>query len=273
MDPAVLFHEIGKDPFYHIWHTTDQNMFLLVHTGSGSIVCHERSYPLEAGVLCFIGGKKLHYTLPDTPNRYDRSKLFFPMDRLENLMYLLPEHQQLQNAFTAASVVCARLTPDLCAEAEALMKAPQRYRTDDPYFFPTLLSSFLQLMILCDANACQSLSPASDDGIVRAIEYINRNIQHDLTLEEICAAVPMSKFHFSRSFRQAMGLPVMKYLQKTRIALAKAMLPDRSRTISQICAQCGFSSSSYFSRIFRDETGMTPSQYRASNTDIIQHSG
>ena len=273
MDPAVLYHEIGKDPFYHIWHTTDQNMFLLVHTGGGSIVCHEHRYPLETGILCFIGGKKLHYTLPDAPDRYDRSKLFFPMDRLENLMYLLPEHQQLQNSFTAASVVCARLTPDLCAEAETLMMAPLRYKTDDPYFFPTLLSSFLQLMILCDANACQSLSPASDDGIVRAIEYINRNIQHDLTLEEICAAVPMSKFHFSRSFRQTMGLPVMKYLQKTRIALAKAMLPDRSRTISQICAQCGFSSSSYFSRIFRDETGITPSQYRASNAENSRHSG
>lgn len=262
MDPAVLFHEVGKDPYYNIWHTTEQNMFLLVHRGGGSIVCHEQSYPLEAGTLYYLGGRKLHYTLPDVPEEYDRSKLFFPMDRLEHLMVLFPEHQRLTKAFTAGSVVWAKLDDAACADAEALISAPMHYDPDSPYFFPALLSSFLQLIILCDKNASHSQAHSSDL-MIRAIEFINRNISQELTLDQICAAIPMSKFHFSRSFKQTMGLPVMKYLLKTRIALAKAMLPDQRKTISEVCAHCGFSSSSYFCRVFREDTGMTPSQYRS----------
>ena len=54
----------------------------------------------------------------------------------------------------------------------------------------------------------------------------------------------------------------MKYILKTRIVLAKNMLSNESLSITVISNRCGFSSVSYFSRIFKEETGMNPLTFK-----------
>ena len=57
-------------------------------------------------------------------------------------------------------------------------------------------------------------------------------------------------------------MTVMEYILKTRIVMAQGMLRKERLSVTEISNRCGFSSISYFSRVFRQDTGMTPLQYK-----------
>ena len=124
-----------------------------------------------------------------------------------------------------------------------------------------LYSGYLRLLTLLDQHIPEQLSPSSDT-MQLAIEHINRHIFEALTIDGICAAVHTSKYHFCRQFKKATGFTVMEYILKTRLILARDMLLKTDKTISEISESCGFSSVSYFSRVFRQEMGMSPLKYR-----------
>ena len=96
----------------------------------------------------------------------------------------------------------------------------------------------------------------------RAIEFIESNLGQPIGVAEIAAASGISAYHFSRAFRQATGRAPYAYLTERRIACAKAMLTSQEATLTRIAEHCGFSSLSQFSRMFRQETGTTPSSFR-----------
>ncbi len=95
-----------------------------------------------------------------------------------------------------------------------------------------------------------------------AIEYINDNLEKDLTLAEIAASVGMSPYHFARAFKQATGLPPHQYLIKRRIEKAKSLLRQTHLAIAEIAYHVGFASQSHFTTLFRKHTGTTPKAYR-----------
>ena len=61
-----------------------------------------------------------------------------------------------------------------------------------------------------------------------------------------------------------MGMTVMDYVLKTRIVLAKNMLEKENVSISEVSGRCGFSSESYFCRVFKESVGVSPLKYRKS---------
>ena len=101
----------------------------------------------------------------------------------------------------------------------------------------------------------------------RAVSYINDNIFAELDIDAISAYVHMSKYYFCRRFKETVGVTVMQYILKTRLALAKDMLSAGNASIGEVSEHCGFSSLSYFCRVFKEETGMTPSRFRRGATE------
>ncbi|MBC9704036.1 MAG: helix-turn-helix domain-containing protein [Enterococcus sp.] len=93
-------------------------------------------------------------------------------------------------------------------------------------------------------------------------EYVQRNYHEDLSLQSIS-----EKFHFSYSylstiFTEKYGINFTKYLKKVRIQHAKRLLTETTDPLSEICSQVGYTDLGYFSRVFKEETGMSPSHYR-----------
>lgn len=95
-----------------------------------------------------------------------------------------------------------------------------------------------------------------------AIEYINDNLENDLTIAELALVVQMSTYHFARLFKQSTGLAPHQYVINCRIERAKMLLAERKLSIIEICDQVGFRSPSHFSALFRKLTKMTPKAYR-----------
>jgi AraC family transcriptional regulator len=101
--------------------------------------------------------------------------------------------------------------------------------------------------------------------ICRAMDYISRNLDRDLSLQEIARAAPFSKFHFHRIFKAAVGETVAEFTRRLRLERAANRLVASSRdNITKIAVDCGFSSSQNFAKAFRQHFGVTPTAYRNS---------
>ena len=102
--------------------------------------------------------------------------------------------------------------------------------------------------------------------IIKLIEYINGNISDDLSLEQLSEYVNYSTFHLCRMFKQFTGMTLNQYITTRRIDRAKMMLKE-SVPISIISKEVGFNNYSHFYRIFKQITGLSPTQYKEQLTE------
>ncbi len=104
-----------------------------------------------------------------------------------------------------------------------------------------------------------------DKRLLKAKEYINLNYSETFSVEELAKSVNMSVSGFHAGFKKAFGISPISYKNKICIRRATGMLTDdKHKSIEEISEALGFSSSVYFRRIFKAETGKTPREYRAN---------
>jgi AraC family transcriptional regulator len=90
------------------------------------------------------------------------------------------------------------------------------------------------------------------------------HLDEKTTIAELAKLVDLTRFHFIRSFKQAVGVPPHQFMIYRRVERAKEMLTGRSHSIADVAAQTGFNSSIQLSRAFRRVLGVTPSEFRRS---------
>ena len=96
----------------------------------------------------------------------------------------------------------------------------------------------------------------------RVQEFINANLEEDLSLAEIAAVCDLSQYHFARAFRASTGLTPQQYLMQQRIERAKELLSKDNLPIVEISLQTGFKNQSHFTTLFRKYTKFTPKLWR-----------
>ena len=95
-----------------------------------------------------------------------------------------------------------------------------------------------------------------------ACDYIKENCHRNISLEEVAETVHLSRFYFSRLFKQEKGCNFVDFITKVRIDRAKLMLQNPDYNVVRIAAEVGYQDASYFCRVFRQATDLTPNQYR-----------
>lgn len=273
MKTTFIYRQRGKDAMYKIWHELGNRiMFLYVNDGSGSVVGHERVYPLKKGALYFIGAKKSHYTMPENLDKYDRNKLFIPIESFHSLCAFCDQNARFKEIFANDKLVYAQIPASEQKKIDILFSELQAYQADDRHREAILLSACARLLAYVDQYAVSNLSTSSSTNFVfHAIEYINEHISQPLTVEEVSDAVFMSKYYFCRKFKTVTGLSVMEYILSTRLSLAQEMLLNGKMTVSDISDRCGFSSVAYFCNVFKQRMGKSPLQYRKHATIIYRN--
>ncbi len=92
--------------------------------------------------------------------------------------------------------------------------------------------------------------------------YIHENYTEPITRTELAAYVGLSDRYLTQSFRHETGLTPIKYLNRYRIRQACVLLESGELTITEAALGVGFTDSSYFARVFRDEVGISPRAYQ-----------
>lgn len=92
-------------------------------------------------------------------------------------------------------------------------------------------------------------------------QYIDANLASPLSVEIICERFALSHNMLYKLFEKFFGMPVAKYIRKKRIAAAKALI-QAGVSVTEVSSKVGFIDYSYFSKVFKAETGMLPTKFR-----------
>jgi AraC family transcriptional regulator len=100
------------------------------------------------------------------------------------------------------------------------------------------------------------------DAIAKTIWLIESSLDRDITLDEIAKAAGMSRFHLTRAFGRSLGRSVMHYMRGRRLSEAAKQLAIGAPDILSVALDAGYSSHEAFTRAFREEFGVTPTEFR-----------
>lgn len=114
--------------------------------------------------------------------------------------------------------------------------------------------------------AANKKTTSSNPTIERAIVYINANITSKLLAADIAKALNISENYLFSKFKAETGKTLTQYINEEKVKKSMYYLTFTDKTLSQISYHLSFSSQSYFQTVFKKITGMTPAQYRISNT-------
>jgi AraC family transcriptional regulator len=98
----------------------------------------------------------------------------------------------------------------------------------------------------------------------RVIEYIEANLDQEVTLTALAETAGMSAHYFAELFKQSVHVSPHQYVLRRRIERAQNLLNDPEVTVLEAAVCCGFSDQSHFTKIFRRIVGVTPTGYRAA---------
>ena len=98
--------------------------------------------------------------------------------------------------------------------------------------------------------------------IVKTLNYIQTNLDHELTLEELAKEANFSPFHFHRIFSGMLGESVKELVRRLKLERAAIELQTTSMSILQISINAGYESDMAFSRVFKSKVGILPSEFR-----------
>lgn len=106
----------------------------------------------------------------------------------------------------------------------------------------------------------KSFSPLIRD----CVNYIDFHYAEDLSLHVLAEKLAVTEPHLSRTFKRETGFSVVEYLNRTRVKESLFLLQENELSITDVALQCGFSSATYFDRVFRKVYKMSPREYQQS---------
>ena len=154
------------------------------------------------------------------------------------------------------------------------------FNTEDYFLFDTpksLPDSALQLEKVCTLNSApvraaqtylwvteflDKLSCKKTSLSEKITDYLEENCHQQITLNEIAEHFKTDKYILCHKYNADTGTSVMKALKNIRLKKAKQLLKYCDYSVEDVAYLCGYESASYFIKLFREETGITPRQYR-----------
>lgn len=165
--------------------------------------------------------------------------------------------------FECANFLCNTVTVIPVDNVEPLIKDYEQIKSLLLFEMnkPKIMSIFYRIIsLLSDSDGAQNgiLAPAT--------EYLKNNYAScDLTNDVLARKCRISEVYFRKLFAEAYGITPKQYIINARINKAKQLLEDGAMQINAVSEQCGFSDAYHFCRLFRQKTGMTPTEYRKRN--------
>ncbi len=162
------------------------------------------------------------------------------------------------------SFIISAKGPALKAAFERLYKVCMRF---DPRDRHRILSMTYDLLYAVDVLQSESYRP-KDDKLVRVTDYIHAHFSEPISNTVLAEIYGVSTRRLNDLFRSAYGMPPAAYILDYRLSIAKQLLEYSTLSIAEIAAESGFSDITYFSRAFKNKSGITPSKYRQNNTAL-----
>jgi AraC family transcriptional regulator len=149
-----------------------------------------------------------------------------------------------------------------------MMQAEEHAANPGGRLFADSLASALAVRLIALQSPALAASPARARALPawrlrRVIEYVDAHLDQDLSLAELAAVAEFSPSHFKALFKQAVGVPVHRFVLERRVERAQLRLLEGRLSITEIALEAGFAHPSHMARWMRRLLGRGPSQVRA----------
>ncbi|MFC4402218.1 response regulator [Gracilibacillus xinjiangensis] len=98
--------------------------------------------------------------------------------------------------------------------------------------------------------------------LIQAKEYVKHHFHQTITLDEVAEQVNLSSYYLSKLFKESFGVTFIEYLTELRMNKAKTFLLNGATPLKEIALNIGYKDPNYFSRVFKKEVGLSPSEFR-----------
>lgn len=253
------------------WHPFLEVGYVL--SGEIKIRTAEDNYTVKAGEIFFINAGIMH-SIYENNNRND-CKIYahlFDMHFLSGMYNSLFERKYLLPILTSSKLqvyVIHGTSTKYMQMTENLLKIIDLNEKESfGYEFEVRekLSHFWCMLLEETVALINTKEPKKDtidmERLKIMMQFIHERYQDKLTLEDISARASISSRECNRCFQRNIKISPMNYLNKYRVRMAAKMLLQSNDSIITISETCGFSSSSYFTKIFKGIMGCTPNRYR-----------
>lgn len=106
--------------------------------------------------------------------------------------------------------------------------------------------------------------------ILKALQFIDASYKEKIDLRRVASIAGLSKYHFSRLFKEATGISYQDYVLRLRVERAKEILKSGKYTVTEAAFSAGFLDLTHFGRCFKKIVGLTPIQFKKSRTQFFQ---
>lgn len=247
---------------------------LYVDKGSLEVQADQRTVFLSQGQIIFHKPGEFHALRcngPAAPNLVVVSFLCSSqaMDFFHDKVMLLGDSGKALLGRIVEEAGNAFLTP-----LDNPLTARMERRPDAPFGAEALLAAALEELLIRLIRRGTKPTVEKSGSVIRArnrdelmskvISYLESNLSHSLTLEQVCRDNLTGRSRLQQLFRDETGGGVMEYFGRMKIKAAQRMIREGKHNFTEIAAALGYQSIHYFSRHFKKTSGMTPSEYAAS---------
>lgn len=262
------FDQQGVVIFPHHFH--EHLEFLYIVTGEASIECGSTTMMASAGDLIVVNSNELHYGISMSSNLYyyaliaDISLLHSQSVDAAETKFITPITQNrllLRNYIGDDS----KATSCMLAIINELEQREFGYELaikSELYRLLTLLLRAHVATVLSQDEYAERMK--NIERFAPVFQYIEKQYKQELSVDMLAGMANLSRYHFSRLFKELSGHTVTEYITMTRLGKADYLLRHSPLSVSEVAAATGFNDIYYFSRTFKKHKKVSPSSLRGN---------
>jgi AraC-like DNA-binding protein len=252
---------------FHDWYEV-----VYVYRGKGTFFIDHTFYEMKQGDLFLIPGNTIHRATPDKETPVTSTAIYFSPNMVhapnlgDSFSYLhCFERAAAHHNYKFETLLSQRQNLDSWLESiQFEFKHPNLGHRQ------AILLQLLQLLLFFNRDLGSGTKPSTGDSIAppmwmrEILLYIDQHFCEDIGLKTLSKQASVTPAHFSRVFKQLIGMNITAYIMTKRIIRAKQLLNENDLNISIIAEMCGFESLPHFHAMFKRVLGMTPAAARKS---------
>ena len=223
-------------------------MFTYTISGAAELIYENKKHLLHKGDLCMIDLNKKNVIKVLQNNHWEIYFIHIVGANTEEIFSVFKQN---------CGIIKHEFEPvNLITCVESLLKGTNKYD-----------AAVLIYRTLMDALSQSSTAEYENFGINKAINFIYDYYKEDISIDDICLEIGLSKYHFIRKFKDLVGVSPKQFILELRVKKASDLLVTSKIPLSEIAIKCGFKTTKNLYYSFEKIYGISPKEYQKSKNE------
>ena len=237
---------------------------LYIAAGKGHFFLNDKEEVIDAGHMILYRPREMQKYVYYGTDQTEVSWVHFTGNNVKNIL-------KDYHLFESGPVLQTGNSTEYHRIFRKMIQELQLVRPNYEEYLALLLSELFLLISRQTPSGSPSQNQIMQKEMEKATQYFNEHFNEDISIEEYALSKHFSTCWFIRSFKRYNGMTPMQYVLNLRITTAKTLLRTTTYSVSEVASIVGYDNPLYFSRLFKKQTGLPPSDFR-NNEAIAKRS-